>query len=394
MDAAARFMTHCDELNHCSEEPDKLTRRYGSAALRQAQTLVAQWMQEAGLEIRRDAAGNLIGRRPSGLPNAKTLLLGSHLDSVRDGGKYDGPLGVLTALAALESLRDVALPFDIDLYAFADEEGLRFHTTYLGSRALTGDLDAKTMAVRDAAEISVTDAMRAFGGDPDHLATAERDPASLIGYIEAHIEQGPVLERARFAGRGRDGHHRSNQIDDHLHRNRGPRRDRADGDAPRRPARRRRIRAGGRDAGPGNAGAGRDRRQTGGRTGRGERHPRPGQPQSRSPPRDDAVWRAKDAELRAVAEEIALRRGLSVAIHTVMETPAVACDPALTAVLETAIASVANNRSVSSAAPATTLSRYPNASRSRCSSCAAKTASATTPPNPSPPPTSPSRSTF
>ncbi len=192
--AAARVMTRCDELAAFSEEPDRLTRRYGTAALRQAGESVARWMREAGLAVQRDAVGNVRGRR-EGPPGAKTLLLGSHLDSVRDAGRYDGPLGVLTAIEAVSALSSTTLPFALEVYAFAEEEGLRFHTSYLGSRAVTGTLDAATLAMRDAEGRSVAEVCREFAGDPANLAAARRDPDDLLGYLEVHIEQGPVLER-------------------------------------------------------------------------------------------------------------------------------------------------------------------------------------------------------
>lgn len=188
-------MERCAALRRFSEEPDRLTRPYGTPALRAAQDAVAGWMEAAGLSTRRDAIGNLIGRREGADPAAGTLLLGSHLDSVRDGGNFDGPLGVLVALAAVEGLatRHDSLPFAIELPAFADEEGLRFGTAYLGSSAYTGALDPALLATPDADGTPLAEAIRAFGGDPDAIG-AERPPAPLLGYVEVHIEQGPTLE--------------------------------------------------------------------------------------------------------------------------------------------------------------------------------------------------------
>ncbi|HEU5433653.1 MAG TPA: M28 family peptidase, partial [Thermomicrobiales bacterium] len=134
MERAKQVMARCDSLAACTEQPGAITRRYGTPALRQAQDLVAGWMTAAGMATRRDAIGNLIGRYEGMSADAPTLLLGSHLDSVADAGRYDGPLGVLTALAAVERLQAAGrcLPCAIDILAFADEEGLRFHTAYLG----------------------------------------------------------------------------------------------------------------------------------------------------------------------------------------------------------------------------------------------------------------------
>jgi allantoate deiminase len=188
-------MIRCDQIAQFSEEPGQITRRYGTAALRQTQDVVSGWMRDAGLTVRRDAVGNVIGRR-EGPANCGTLLLGSHLDSVRDAGRYDGVLGVLLALEAVARPHDdgVTLPFAVEVAAFADEEGLRFHSTYLGSRALTGALDEATLALTDAEGITVRQAMRDFGCDPDAVASACLAGDALLGYVETHIEQGPVLE--------------------------------------------------------------------------------------------------------------------------------------------------------------------------------------------------------
>jgi allantoate deiminase len=189
-------MQRCDALARFSEEPDRLTRRFGTAALRDANMAVAEWIRAAGMSVRQDAIGNLIGRYEADQPGAKTLLLGSHLDSVIDAGRYDGPLGVLVALACVQRLYDQGrrLPCAIELLAFADEEGVRYHTTYLGSQAVAGTLAPATLALTDADGITIAEAMRAFGGNPDRLADARRNADDLLGYCEVHIEQGPVLE--------------------------------------------------------------------------------------------------------------------------------------------------------------------------------------------------------
>ena len=197
MDARTRkILQRIDELARISEEPDQLTRTFGSSAMRRANDLVAQWMNEAGLKTGTDAIGNVIGRPRATWPGRKTLLLGSHLDTVRNAGKYDGPLGVILAVAAVEefSREDLPLPFDVAVIGFADEEGVRYQTTYLGSGVMAGTFDLKDLERRDAAGISLRDAIRAFGGDPENLSSAEWPRTNLIGYLEAHIEQGPVLE--------------------------------------------------------------------------------------------------------------------------------------------------------------------------------------------------------
>ena len=193
---AAMILERCDVLGAISEEPDCLTRRYGTPAMRAVNERVMDWMRAVGMNAHRDAIGNLIARYEADAPDAPTLLLGSHLDTVRDAGKYDGPLGVLVALALVETLHasGVRLPFALELYGFCDEEGLRYHTGYLGSRAVAGDLNLNDLNALDADGIALIEAIRTFGGDPDALATCARRHDDLLGYCEVHIEQGPVLE--------------------------------------------------------------------------------------------------------------------------------------------------------------------------------------------------------
>lgn len=189
-------MERCDRLAAMSEEPDRLTRRYGTTALRQAQELVASWMREAGMTVRWDAVGNLIGRLAGPAPDAPALLIGSHLDSVRDAGKYDGPLGVVVALACAERIaaRGERLATALEVVAFADEEGLRYATSFLGSSAFAGTFDLDWLAREDDEGITLAAAMRAFGGDPEAIESARRQTGDAIGYAEVHIEQGPTLE--------------------------------------------------------------------------------------------------------------------------------------------------------------------------------------------------------
>src|SRR5690348_10935756 len=196
-DESARVaMERCDILGGYSEESDRLTRRYGTAPMRQANEAVGGWMRTAGMAVRTDAVGNLIGRYEASTAGAPTLLLGSHLDTVRGAGKYDGPLGVMVALACVERLqaRGGRLPFAIEVLGFADEEGLRFHTAYLGSTVFAGTFDSDTLNQSDGDGVTLAGAMRAFGGDPDRLAASARHKDDLLGYCEVHIEQGPVLE--------------------------------------------------------------------------------------------------------------------------------------------------------------------------------------------------------
>src|SRR6185436_11794849 len=126
LDLSRQLMRRCDELGAISDEPGRITRTFASPAMRRANKLVGSWMREAGLQLREDAAFNLLGRWNSAQRGAKTLLLGSHLDTVRDAGKYDGPLGVLAAMAAVQQLREerATLPVDVEIAGFSDEEGV------------------------------------------------------------------------------------------------------------------------------------------------------------------------------------------------------------------------------------------------------------------------------
>ena len=174
-------MQRCDALAQITDERDRLTRTFASPAMRRANKLVGSWMRDAGLAVREDAAFNLLGKWNSTRRRAKTLLLGSHLDTVRNAGKYDGPLGVLTAIAAVELLRErgVELPFHLEVVGFSDEEGVRYQTAYLGSRALAGTLTATDLACIKEKQI----------------VKARRTRGEFVGYAEVHIEQGPVLEK-------------------------------------------------------------------------------------------------------------------------------------------------------------------------------------------------------
>ena len=178
-------MRRCAELGTVSDEAGGLTRTFHSPAMQRANALVGSWMRATGLEVREDGAFNLIGRWSCANPRAKTLLLGSHLDTVRDAGKYDGALGVLAGLAVVERLKSagITLPFHVEVIGFSDEEGVRYQTTYLGSRAFAG-----TLTKRDLSLI-----------EEKGLGRAKRDRREFLGYIEVHIEQGPVLEAENLA---------------------------------------------------------------------------------------------------------------------------------------------------------------------------------------------------
>jgi allantoate deiminase len=187
---AADVLTRAAVLAAISEEPDRLTRRFATPALARAGELVAGWMEAAGLAVRRDAAGNVIGSAGDGTP----LVLGSHIDTVPNAGRFDGPLGVLAAIAVAERLAaETARMPSLEVVAFADEEGARFGVPYLGSAAYLGRFDPLWLELVDADGITLAEAVTAAGGDPAALVAAStRD---LAGYVEVHIEQGPILER-------------------------------------------------------------------------------------------------------------------------------------------------------------------------------------------------------
>ncbi len=153
------------------------------------------------MRVRRDAAANLIGRYEGETPDAKALIIGSHIDSVRNGGRYDGPLGITLGIDVVEALHRAGrrLPFAIEVVAFGDEEGSRFPASMSCSRAIAGTLDASALEMKDADGITVAEALTAFGADPGNIASAARRPEDVLAFLEAHIEQGPVLEAEGLA---------------------------------------------------------------------------------------------------------------------------------------------------------------------------------------------------
>ena len=189
-------MEWLDELAECSEDPAELTRRYLTPEHARAAELIMRRMRDAGMSARLDAVGNVVGSFPGRRPGARRLILGSHQDTVRNAGKYDGTLGVMLPIACLRSRHERGERFDypIDVIAFGDEEGLRFQATLFGSRAAAGNLDPKMLHAVDEDGVRLHEAMREFGLDPDAVGEAGYDSDEVAAYVEVHIEQGPVLE--------------------------------------------------------------------------------------------------------------------------------------------------------------------------------------------------------
>lgn len=189
------LMQWSDTLAGWSEMEDGLTCSYMTAVHQRTAAQLAHWMREAGMEVTIDAVGNVAGRYLSAEPDAKTLMTGSHYDTVRDGGKYDGRLGILLPVAIARHLneRGERLPFHLEVVAFAEEEGVRFKSTFLGSNAVIGRFDLDLLERTDADGVRMRDALTLAGHDPAAIPAIARDPASLLGFVEVHIEQGPVL---------------------------------------------------------------------------------------------------------------------------------------------------------------------------------------------------------
>jgi allantoate deiminase len=198
---AQRIYDRCDALARHSEQPDGLTRVFLSPEQLAASALVRSWMDEAGMTTRYDAIGNVVGRYEGSVPGLPCLMLGSHLDTVRDAGKYDGMLGVIAAIECVADLaaRNVRLPHAVEIVGFADEEGVRFSATLLGSRAVAGTFERKYLDNVDATGVPMRDALAAAGFDPARIGDAARRADEVLAYAELHIEQGPVLEAEGLA---------------------------------------------------------------------------------------------------------------------------------------------------------------------------------------------------
>ena len=196
-DAIARdVVSRCRFLATCSDEPGYTTRTFLSGSMRTVHAEMSTWMRDAGMSVRVDAAGNIRGVHAAASDEARRLYIGSHLDTVPHAGAFDGVLGVVMGVALVGSLRGRRLPFAIEVVGFSEEEGVRFGIPFIGSRALVGDVDAALLEATDASGTSIAQAIGDFGLDASRMtdALAASNP---LGYLEFHIEQGPVLEKHR-----------------------------------------------------------------------------------------------------------------------------------------------------------------------------------------------------
>ncbi|GGA73034.1 Zn-dependent hydrolase [Neiella marina] len=198
---AAQVMDWCDQLATLSAMPDGIHRFYLTPEHQACNKQVAIWMRQASMQTHIDAAGNLIGRYASDDPQAKTLIIGSHLDTIPNAGRYDGILGVLLPIAIIGQLArsNTKLPFHIDVIGFGDEEGIRFGATLLGSRAVAGTWQPAWWQLQDSDGIKLNQAFEHFGLSPTDVGQAAYDAEQLLAYLEVHIEQGPVLEQQDLA---------------------------------------------------------------------------------------------------------------------------------------------------------------------------------------------------
>jgi allantoate deiminase len=190
---AQEVIARCLKLASFTEAPGSVWRTFLSPAMRDCHQEISRWIEPLGVQVRVDAAGNLRALYPAAQVESPHLLIGSHLDTVPNAGAYDGVLGVVIAISLLEALQERRLPFNIEVVGFSEEEGVRFGTPFIGSRALVGRLDDQLLNIHDAQGITVREAIENFGLNPENITQAKLKNDAL-GYLEFHIEQGPVLE--------------------------------------------------------------------------------------------------------------------------------------------------------------------------------------------------------
>ena len=189
------LMRQADVLALFSEDTPQITRTYLSEQHKQAGEYLIGLMRRAGMTAGFDALGNIVGRYEAANPNAPVVMTGSHQDSVRNAGKYDGLFGIITAIACVKDLNDRGkrLPYTLEVVGFGDEEGVRFGATLIGSKAMAGSFEPAWLDKADDKGVTMRQALTAFGGNPDGWPDVDRRGKNVVAYVESHIEQGPVL---------------------------------------------------------------------------------------------------------------------------------------------------------------------------------------------------------
>lgn len=342
-----RAQTMIDALATISAEPDKLTRLFLSPEHKRAANLVGEWMRRAGLTVRMDAVGTMHGALPAdkeGRLARKRLLVGSHLDTVVDGGRFDGNLGIVAGIVAAEEIRarGIQLPFALEVLAFGDEEGVRYPKTLISSSAIAGTVDDSVLELIDADGMTMRNALAEFGADAEHITAEAYHRADVLGYLEVHIEQGPVLEQAneplgvvsaiasqgryRFSVRGEAGHAGTVPM--------GVRHDALAAAAEMVLMIEQVARKGARSSLVGTVGEM--------RVAPGASNVIPGNVEFSLDLRaaDDVARVAAANEIRASARQIGIRRGVVVGIEMVHEKPVATCAPRLRKAIAAAIESV------------------------------------------------------
>ncbi|MEP7228758.1 MAG: allantoate amidohydrolase [Ginsengibacter sp.] len=198
---AEKIESRIVELAQCSDEPDCLSRVFGTKAFVEAQHKIESWMKEAGLQTYIDNIGNVRGKLFSEVQDAKTFVIASHFDTVINAGKYDGAFGILSGLDIVENIvqQNIKLPFHIEVIAFSDEEGVRFHASYLGSKVVAGNFNVEMLQKKDHDGISLEQALQGLHYDSSKFSDNAIKPEDWLGYYEIHIEQGPVLYNSNIA---------------------------------------------------------------------------------------------------------------------------------------------------------------------------------------------------
>jgi allantoate deiminase len=194
---AQEVISLCRKLAEFTEEPGHTTRTFLSPPMRDVHRELGGRMEQLGMSVSVDAAGNLRGLYPARTPGARRVIIGSHLDTVPHAGAFDGILGVVMGIAMVDALTSLRMPFAIEVIGFSEEEGVRFGVPFIGSHALVGTVDESLLALCDSQGSSVADAIRSFGLDPARLPEAQL-ANNILGYLEFHIEQGPMLESLNY----------------------------------------------------------------------------------------------------------------------------------------------------------------------------------------------------